>query len=674
MTASRPLAILLVCAGFAAAQARVEIGAGVVHESQYFDVDTGTVLSKARLESVRAEWKLEVDGDSVRVVPCPGATLARWDGRLGTDGPEPNPAAFLEKPVTVAGPLSIAGRTSEGRLFKALLTPPWPESFSNRAGILGRQVGSDIQVDFALFPDGDSAGPAALDIRAHCRQGKGVVTWRDAGKGSWRVEWFRNGVKRHDGSVTVDGPRAELDGLEEGKIYRVVVTPVGEGIADGEPRSVPLLAAEQGLRKFRFESNLEGGAQGIAVDLSEGREGSARPDCTFDYTFVRAPEGGGVQWLGDEKADFTGNKELPEFGYRSRVMISQKGGVFAVRMRDGRFAKVWFDWDRQSRERMRIIEVHGLVLLGGGRGSNPPPEGFTGTFKDGGVQLNWRRVKDAARYVIASRDGDGDEAELGETETLAFVDQKALPLRSVEYSLCWIDADGVRSAPAIAVVETWPPEYARGSATIRWIDGSFDFRTFKATDRMGRNNAVESDFRFDRMGAGREGIPLVCDAGIAKEIPGEFGRFDWKEAARFKRDGPETTIYIPHHLEKPVVLRLLTRDGGYAHVRFERMDGFDLKMSWVHLTAPKIPDFATMSRKLLERAPEMTAEQSKEMKDLVAQLAADDAEAREAAEKRLTEAGMKAIRELVEASTTSKDAEQRARIARVMEKIWIETE
>ncbi|MCE9583739.1 MAG: hypothetical protein K8T20_14755, partial [Planctomycetes bacterium] len=69
MSASWPFVILLFCAAAASAQSRVEFGTGVVHENQYIDIETGTVLSKARLESVRAEWKLEVDSGGLRVIP-----------------------------------------------------------------------------------------------------------------------------------------------------------------------------------------------------------------------------------------------------------------------------------------------------------------------------------------------------------------------------------------------------------------------------------------------------------------------------------------------------------------------------------------------------------------------------------------------------------------------------
>ena len=670
----RLLAFLLACAAAAPAQSRVTIGANVLHENQYVDLDTGTVLSRARLESVRAEWKLETDEGRMRLVPCEGATLARWDGRLGADGPEPDPETFSDKPVKVEGQVSIAGKTSEGRAFKAILTPPWPPSFGAYATMISRSGPAELQIDFAIAPSGAPAAPPAQNLRAHYLAGKGIVAWQAAPNSRWRVEWFRPGVERADGNIVVSDGRAEIGGLAEGKVYRIEVRPVTDSGFEGEPRAVPLLAGGQGLLRFKLEANLEKSfQQGVALDLRQGRAAAGDPDCMFDWSFVSAPEGGGVQWLGDEKADFDDTRALPEFGYRSRVMASLKGGVYAVRMRDGRFAKIWFDWDRQSRDRGRIADVHGLILADGGLRFNSPPEGLRGSFEKGCVRLSWSASTGAARYAVTRRDGSATE-DLGTTAECSFEDAKPPLYGSPEYGVCWIGADGVRSAPASAVVETWPPEYARGTAKIEWIGGSFDFRTFKATNDHRGNGAAEADIRFDRRAMAAEGIPLICEGGIAKDAPGEFGRFDWKEAIRFRRGNPETRVFIPHRLDGPVVVRLLTRDGGYAHVRLEQADGFDLKMTWVHLAQPKPPDLDTMARELVEKAPQPAEGESKTFEDLVAKLGDDDAEARDAAEAALKEAGLKAVRALVDAARKTEDAELRGRALRIIEKTWLETE
>ncbi len=674
MHISRLGALLLACASAASAQQRVTIGTNVLHADQYVDLDSGTVLSRARLESARAEWRLEASEGRLELVPCEGVKLARWDGRLGADDPEPDPETFSDKAVKVEWQTSIAGITSEGRAFKALLTPPWPATFAAYAPYLTRAGKIELQVDFAIAPGEAPAMPPARSLHARYSGGRGIATWNADGKQKWRVTWFRSGVEKADGTSEVTEGRAEIEGLAEGKVYRIEVRPLMDSGDEGEPRVVPLLAGSNGPLNFRFEYNMEDRAQlGVGLDLRKGGVATGDADCTFDWSSVRAADGGGVQWLGEARANFDDTRPLPEFGYRSQVMVSEKGGVFAVRMRDGRYAKIWIDWDRRSRERDRIAEIHGLVLAGGGLRFLPPPSELRGTFAGGRVKLSWRGVTDASGYAVTRKDGVVVE-ELGSVREGAFEDAKPPMFGSPEYGVCWIDADGVRSAPASIRVDTWPKEYARGTAKIEWISGSFDFRTFRASGAAGGDPAAEADFHFDRNGMAAQGIPLVCEAGIAADIPGEFGRFDWKEAVGFRRAKPDTKIYIPHHMQKPIVARMLTRDGGYAHVRFEKSEGFSIKMTWVHLSKPQAPALEALARELLAKAPQPAAAEQKTFEELVAQLGAEGADEREAAEQKLGAAGLPAVRALAEVALKSEDAELRARAARILEAIWRETE
>lgn len=667
-------ALLLACASAASAQSRVTVGANVIHEDQYVDLDTGTVLSRAKLESVRAEWNLEAEDGVLKLVPCEGVKLARWDGRLGADDPEPDPETFSDKPVKVEGQTSIAGKTSEGRRFKALLTPAWPASFAAYASLFARAGPIELQVDFVIAPVDVPAVPPARSLHARFSGGRGIVTWNTAGDDRWRVSWFRAGVETADGSLEVAAGRAEIENLAEGKVYRVEVRPLLESGAEGEPRVVPLFAGATGLLSFHFETNLEDTVQrGLGLDLRKGGVAAGDADCTFDWSSVRSAEGGGVQWLGDARADFEDTRPLPEFGYRSRVMTSEKGGVFAVRLRDGRYAKVWVDWDRRSRERGRIAEIHGLVLAGGGLRFLSPPSEIRGSFADGRVKLSWRGVTDASGYAVTRKVG-GVLEELGSVREGAFEDAKPPMFGSPEYGVCWIDADGVRSAPGSVSVDTWPKEYTRGSTQIDWTGGTFDFRTFRASGTFGGNPTAEADLRFDRKGMAAEGTPLVCEGGIAADVPVEFGRFDWKEAVRFRRASPDTKVYIPRHLEKPIVVRLLTRDGGYAHVRFEKSEGFSLKMTWVHLAKPQAPALEALARELLAKAPQPAEAEQKAFEELVAKLGADAADEREAAEEKLQAAGLPAVRALAAVALKSEDAELKARAARILEAIWQETE
>ncbi|KAF0243491.1 MAG: hypothetical protein FD180_3381 [Planctomycetota bacterium] len=664
MNTLRLFAVVLACAAAASAQSRVTIGANVLHDEEYIDLDTGTVLSKARFETARAEWKLATTAEGqLQLAPCEGATIAAWDGRLGADGPEPDPATFKGEPVMVDRQISLAGRTSEGRPCKVLVTPVWPASAAQLAPLFSLGGPRELQVEFAVAPGAEWPAPAAKDVRAVFAKGRGLVTW--SGQGKWRVDWFQAGAEKAEGSMVVEKGCGELKGLEEGKVYRVEIRPLGDSGVEGEPRAVPLFAGECSFLDFDFK--MEASLTTGGLDLEHGCASATDANFHFDGRFLRTVSPGGAQWLGEEKSVFDDPGPLPEFGYRTLVLASEKGGVYAVRLHDGRYAKVWFDREPGSRD--WTVKVRGRVLAGGGLRLNLPPEGLRGTFDaKGHVRLTWSPSKDAARYVVLRCDGDA-RVELGGIDGCEFVDTNPPKFSGPEYRVSWIDADGILSAPAFATVDTWPPGFAHGSGRIRCVASSFDFRTFTVRDGGG-----EADFSF-ASARDRKGIPLSCDGGIAKDVPGEFGRFDWKEAKSFKRSHPETEIHIPDHLKEPFVVRLLTRDGGYAHVRFEpgdRNDEYDLDVTWVLLAVTGPPDLETMEQELLPRVPADADE--KTCAELVAKLGADSVEERDAAQKALEKAGLKAVRALILAARTTKDTELRARATRILEKIWDESE
>jgi hypothetical protein len=500
---------------------------------QYVDLDSGTVLSRAKVGRHVADFRLLRRGKNFALV------------QLGGDG---EPLLFQWHPALSEKDRHVV-RTSEGRYARLRGIPSNSYSF----GVLSLECDLNL-AGTRDFPDG------AKYVLGVWKDGALTVSWSGP-DGRYVV---RSGAIR----AVVDGKTVALKGLAEGELHRVEVRRLVDGLL-----TAPAIAAfAAGPKRVLRKSIAMPGAWhrvGGGVDLRRLEPHDASPDVTFYLYGVYAP--GGVQKIGSGEKDFRTRNLLPIGGYKPFHHRLDHDDVYAIKLRDGRYAKVWIRHDGNG----RIVNgmVAECVLLAGGGHRLPTMVGaVTWQPKGDRIRLRWNPVE-ADHYIVRLANGmvlwkgSGHECDVALARN-AFHD--------LEVAAFYADQGG-ESAPARLEVHTYPLRYRVGTFTL---------------DARGRDaysftrDVVDSRFpelRIASSGQNARVLTLHATYGIAPSR-----RFGDAQGAMVDSGGAAHMVDANRpHTE---TFRVRSKDGGIASVRVVRRHHPSVTFKYVY--APPVAGVA----------------------------------------------------------------------------------
>lgn len=432
------LGLVLLCA-FVCAQDEIAVHGFLVAPGQFVDLDTGTVLSRESVGDLAAEFRLVGAGGEFRLVPV-GRTAAR-----AGEGDEAPAHGFGTAPLELdrqERSWFVVTRSSNHARVEAQVGGP------NPAGAVFLRVHVNAAGSRA-FPE----APHALD--ASWSDGTLRVAWK-AAPGRFLVT-ARAGKSRAE--ATVDGLDAALKGLAPGVLYRIEV----RRIADDGLRSSPATGSfATGPRRIRDGAAHFKGRwwpSGAGLDVAGPRAFvEANPDILFYLYGAFAP--GGLIHVGQGADAFRELRRLPASGYRPFYHRLDAGDVFAVRTKDGRYAKVLIEGDGGDYRNGMVARV--TFLESGGFGLPARPGNPTWKRIGNRFEVQWSPARGAVGYQLWIA-GAGELYKGAETKCVV----EDLPAnRAITMRVRAIYADGLRSEPTSFAVHTYPPRCRCGSFTL----------------------------------------------------------------------------------------------------------------------------------------------------------------------------------------------------------------
>ena len=637
-------------------QSQVTTHDEVVHEDAYFDVDTATTLSRAKAGSVTADFVFTRREEKLAIVPLGSAVIAlRKHSELSEFAETLELADAGADPVVVAEPVGVVGRTSEGKAFKMVARPSWMV-VNGRGSIHFGGSNPFIAVELAVQHDGTASfGARPGGLKGRFTGESAQLSWAGDATARYRVMWERADGKRTAASQEVAGTSAEIKGLDAGHVYRIRVARLAKN-GEGEPAAISLLAAVAGVERRVVTFQRPSGHE-YRINL---REGTIDEDADWIPYFwgMKTPAGGGIRFLGTGEAAFAAATELPEGGYAPRFDRFDDDWVYAIRLRDGRFAKVWVRPTHDVRDSL-TLEI--VLLKGGGRTILAGPRDVKATWDGKKVKLSWKAVAEKAEYIV-SRIEEGGRVVVAKCAAPS-VDIAAEANAFLAYSVTAV-IDGMETDASDRVeVTTFPSEFKIGRFRIAVHGESFHF------DRMEAAKDEEGDLVITSSAGGASSLEIKGRHGIASGVPGGFGLLAGD--SRAAKDGMKAgEIETDDRRPATMSFALATSEGGFAHLRIiPSRTSFHDGVTFEYVYRPR-PSLATIQKELSARAKEPTAAEAAEIEKLLGSLDSDDVAERDAVQGKLVAKGAVAISAVTKAHEKTSSAEVKARLEAVLRKLW----
>jgi hypothetical protein len=518
----------------------------LVAPGAFVDLDTGVALPQATLQRLAADLRIDRDGTGFFFAPQLGGMPA------GESDLEPGErwtqdAIFIDWHHGHESRTAFV-RTDRGAVARVTVTIIDPYSTAS------------CLLQWILAPAGSAAFlPAPRDLATAWTDGGLAITWSgDAPRYLIEVET--------DGKVTKqtsDANKVVIAGLAPDGVHHVRV----RGLFDGGRVTLPAAGVQHGRRRMPMRGEViypdrwydkTGG-----LSLTRGVAATADAEVVFYLYGVYVP-GGGIQKIGRSGEEYRALAELPERGYLPVYGRIDANDVYAVRIADGRYAKLWIDPTDGSDERSGM-HVHFAFLADGRRRMLAAPGDVTTELPADGVRLTWPAVDGAERYRVIS---SGLKVPV-ETPTPGVLLRELPRERMHVVEVVAIGADGEESDARVADVATYGPGFRIGRFQLRTQNAGIDLLTQAAVELRGDGSAPPAlDLQFDG-GAGNYNsmnfkTPFgACDCG---ELP--FGAFPAADAKlKFEQR---------HYSDdrKPGFERFLlrTHDGGLASIRIRKRD------------------------------------------------------------------------------------------------------
>ncbi|MBI3097380.1 MAG: hypothetical protein HYY93_03910 [Planctomycetes bacterium] len=526
-------------------------------DGQSLSLEAASVLTGPSVEPIRADFTfMRSSHRAVTFLPVNGCSLsARLGGSLAdlpadlADvrwGPDPLEIDLAQRPLTVA----FCGRTSTGRYAKieanlAMLSE-CPPSVSLLCLV---QHGATTR-----FP------APVTGLIARWAEGKARVSWGHPAGTRFRLDWESAGGA--GGGVEVEGRDHVLKDPPREQVCRITVRPLlAEGA--GEPDTVAVFTGSAGV--WRGQIAGKDPLAGYSVNIREGSLDEKDPDWVAYFWGMRVPPGGGLLRVGEGEKVFEELEEFPRSGYASFYPRFDAGDVFALRLRDGRYAKAFIR--PEVGDTRDSISIDYVFLAGGGRRVPPGPDHLTARYDEGRRQIvaRWDPVPDARMYDVSLADEDGSPkggARLGET-TWSF---GAVRLNTTcVVSVCAFDENGEPAGLSRVTVRTYPPS---------WIIGSFvlDWHTRKGYDFSGgAAREDDGDFLITNSAGGMSSLSIEARSGITNhEIPHLAGKSEESVRRALERLTYGGEIDTDDRQPSSERFAVKLQDGSFAVVRIGR--------------------------------------------------------------------------------------------------------
>ena len=525
-----------------------------VLDGQFLDLDTATALSRKAVKDLKADVQfLLINQKTFQFLPVNGARLAPL---------KPLPLRELPNDLSKVEfgnkALEVDATNSSLAFSFAILTDRGNYAKARAAFPNVYQVPSLSAVKYYLRHDARPVFPAAVSrLRATFAEEKVAVSWIHEGPARYEVRWTDR--RSSTGTRTVNTNTVDLEGLAKERVYSVTVRPLADG-ALGIPSRVSVLTAHKRIITGRIEGRNPN--RGYAVNFRTDRLDEKDPDWIPLFWGMRVPPGGGLQKIGEGQGTFDRLLEIPTDGYTPFHSRFDEGDVFAVRLRDGRYAKVFI---RPETSDVRAWAVFDYAFLAGEGTSIPEgPSGLKGRFDGASIVLTWEAYPGAASYDIYRIQGMERRKIDSVKQPVATI---AGPTTNVYYDLSVVPKDkhGAEFGTRSTTVSTYPSWWQTGEVAIDWSSrNGFDFERETVTNDTG-------DFFITNSAGGMSSLTITAPRGISNSgIPTIEGCSPEKVTTAFKEIPLRKTIQTD--TDRPKTLRFIVKTSSdrYALVSITR--------------------------------------------------------------------------------------------------------
>lgn len=519
----------------------------IIPPGGFVDLDTGIILPTRERKPLQADLLFERDGQGLFVQAMTGAIAAKADDTVPGDEWS-NERQRLG--VRDSSMQTWFVRTDRGvaRVTIAVVDP-----YSTASALLRWVVVPPGAPVFLAAPTGLEARWKGKDLE---------VSW-SGNEARWLVE-VETGTEVR--KFTCDGRTTRLEGLAPAGTHRIRV----RGIGAAGAITLPAEVVQCGQRQVPVRGTVvyaDGWYdQSGGLSVRRGEVATEDADVVFYLYGVYVP-GGGVQKVGNGAAIWGALAELPESGYLPSYGRIDEHDVLAVRLADGRYAKLWLEPNKGNDVRSGM-NVHFAFLADGRRGFLPRPDELACELVNGAVELHWAEVAGAALYrvLVAGR------ALPQETGKPALRLEGLPGNRMFDIEVVAVGQDGEASGPATVVAHTFG-DAVTGKFTLQAQIGGFVFAT-AANSAAGQ----QCDLALVGGAGGAQLLRFAARGGIAVASGHDHGAFpdDAKLAYRETFDSD---------FREPGADRFFVRtaDGGRAFVRITSRDWPDSRFEFVWL-------------------------------------------------------------------------------------------
>jgi hypothetical protein len=507
------------------------------------DLDTGVVLPAQAVAPLHADLRFDRDGRGFFVAPLHGAAPCRDGDRTPADEWS---ADRLRLPARDQRPCTAFLRTDRGAVARLMLAVVDP--YSTASAVLRWTLAPPAMPVFV---------PAPTGLRAAWRDRRLRLEWQDDAPG-WLIEVESGEETRKS---TVNAPHAELADLDPERVHRIRV----RGLHPGGVVSLPAEVTQHGRRRAaeRFEVRYADRWYDATGGLSLSRREPADEDAeVVFYLYGVYVPGGGVAKLGNGGDVYRGCATLPEDGYLPAYARLDDNDVLAVRLADGRFAKLWLVPLDGGDLRSGMV-VHATFLPDGRRHMVPTPAGLRFEAKPGGLQVAWDAVQDAVRYRVQLAGERPREAPTPEIQLAGLGRNR---FHGIEVTA--LTADGEESAALHGEVHTFDQGFRVGHCTLQAQQAGYRF-----TDE--RTVADGFDLRIESSAGGASYLRFATPHGAARIDGAPFGELDapaagFRDTIEFDDRKPGTELFV-----------VRTGEGSVASVRIGQRDYPRIEIDYV---------------------------------------------------------------------------------------------
>jgi hypothetical protein len=513
----------------------------------WVDLDSGAILPRRELLQAKADFRFDRDGTGFYVAPLHGGAAG---GEQAIE-PEAWSPARLRLALWEGKPHVWFVRTDRGAVARIRVAAV--DSYSTGSAVLAYVLAPSAMAVFV---------PAPTALEATWRGKNLEVTWQGDAPG-YLVEIDSGGAVQ---KTTTKVAQASFAGLVPDGVHRVRVRGLmGDGVI-----TLPAEVVQHGARRapvrgeVRYPDNWyrrEGG-----LSLLRGESAGEDAEVAFYLYGVYVP-GGGVQKIGEGAACYRDLATLPEAGYLPVYGRLDDHDVLAVRLADGRYAKLLLEPAKDGDVRSGMV-VHFAFLADGRRALLPAPGAVAFARRGEGLRLTWAAVPGALRYRVHGA-LLAKPIETAEPEVLlgGVPENRMCPVEIVA-----IGADGEVSDARLADVHSYDDDHRVGTFELDYQRDGFGFgRAAKVALRADGTAPPELDLLFTGGAGNWNSMNFSAPWGARGAGDLAFGEFPATAAAlqALQFDERYTSDDRTPGFERFLVR---TGDGGLASVRIRVRD------------------------------------------------------------------------------------------------------